>query len=189
MKTVYRRRLRRGVIPLPFIAAMFDIWFLTLVMSVASSNPVVTGPALTRILDAVLEDRVTLIELNRPLTGFDLPCILHVQFPSGKTRRDLLENRSTDLVILRSFPSACPGSGGGPFELVGDFESEVLNLERVVWISSSEVGVWYQSRSPFRGVRTGVLRLAIDGNRWKVVERRNGNLSSWRQVFHERPIL
>jgi len=166
---------------------MFDIWFLTLVISVASSNPVVTDPVLTRILDAVLEDWVKFTELNRPLTGFDLPCTLLVQFPSDRKRNTMLANRSTESVILRSFSSSRIGSEGLPIELVGEFESEALNLERVVWISSSEIGVWYLSRSPFHGVRAGVIRLELAEDRWKVVERRNGE--RWRRVFADRPIL
>jgi len=183
------RRRKLGVIPLSLIAGMLDVWFLTLVVSVALSNPVVTDPTLNTILDAVLEDWVALTESNRPLTGFQLPCTLYVHFPSGRTRRALLETRSTDKVNVRSFTSGCTYPEDRPIELVGEFESEALRLERVVWISSSEIGVWFQSRSPFHGVRKGVLRLAQSGDTWVVVERRTGDLMPWREVFHDRPIF
>ena len=183
------RRCRLGVVSLPLIAAMLDIWFLTLVISVASSNPVVTDPVLGDILDAVLEDTVSLIESNRPLTGFGLPCTLYVHFPSGRTRRDILQGRSTEMVLLRCFPPTRSTLDEASIEFVGEFHSEALRLDRVVRISPSEIGVWYQSRSPFHGVKKGVLRLVVRDNRWSVVERRTGESLPWRQFLPDRPIL
>lgn len=177
------------MVPLPLIAAMLDIWFLTLVIGVASSNPVVTDPVLRDILGAVLDDRVSLIESNRPLTGFNLPCTLYVHFPSGRTRRDILQSRSTEMVVLRSFPPTRSDPENEPIELVGEFDSEALRLERVVWISPSEIGVWYQSRSPFHGVRKGVLRLVARERGWSVVEGRTGESLPWRKFLPDRPIL